>query len=119
VCALKALSGDYSVPVFRAHRFQGTAFLNHPHRDAVRRPSDIHIDINVGDPVWPQPQPIELPRILGGTIEITGYPLTMVLAEKIVTMVLRGTVNTRRRAFVDVNTSTGNTCSTATSCAKA
>ena len=44
----------------------------------------VHIDINVGDPVWPDPRPIELPKILGGTIEITGYPLTMVLAEKIV-----------------------------------
>lgn len=65
-----------------------------------------HIDINVGDPVWPDPRPIELPRILGGTIEITGYPLTMVLAEKIVTMMQRGTANTRWRDFVDVYTLT-------------
>jgi len=56
-----------------------------------------HIDINVGDPVWPAPRPVELPRILGGTIEITGYPLTMVLAEKIVTMMQRGTANTLTR----------------------
>lgn len=61
-----------------------------------------HIDINIGDPVWPAPQPINLPRLLGGTIQITGYPLTMVLAEKIITMVQRGTANTRWRDFLDV-----------------
>jgi len=65
-----------------------------------------HTDINVGDPVWPDPRLVELPRILGGTIEITGYPLTMVLAEKIVTMMQRGTANTRWRDFVDVYTLT-------------
>lgn len=47
------------------------------------------------------------PRILGKTIEITGYPLTMVLAEKIVTMMQRGTANTRwRDDFFDVCTLT-------------
>ncbi|MBR7824701.1 nucleotidyl transferase AbiEii/AbiGii toxin family protein [Actinospica sp. MGRD01-02] len=62
-----------------------------------------HIDIDVGDPVWPAPRPVELPRILGGTLEITGYPLSMVLAEKIVTMMQRGTANTRWRDLVDVD----------------
>lgn len=33
-----------------------------------------HIDINIGDPVWPAPVPIALPRLLGGTLQITGYP---------------------------------------------
>jgi predicted nucleotidyltransferase component of viral defense system len=61
-----------------------------------------HIDINIGDPVHPAPQPISLPRLLGGTLQITGYPLTMVLAEKIVTMIQRGTANTRWRDFLDV-----------------
>ena len=65
-----------------------------------------HIDINIGDPVYPAPQPIALPRLLGGTLQITGYPLTMVLAEKIVTMIQRGTANTRWRDFLDVYTLT-------------
>jgi nucleotidyltransferase AbiEii toxin of type IV toxin-antitoxin system len=47
------------------------------------------------------------PRILGGTIEITGYPFTMSLAEKIVTMMQRGTANTRwRDDFFDACTLT-------------
>lgn len=33
-----------------------------------------HIDINIGDPVYPAPQLIALPRLLGGTLQITGYP---------------------------------------------
>lgn len=65
-----------------------------------------HVDINIGDPVSPAPQRIVLPKILGGTMELTGYPLTMVLAEKIVTMMQRTTANTRWRDFVDVYTLT-------------
>ncbi|MBS2967126.1 nucleotidyl transferase AbiEii/AbiGii toxin family protein, partial [Actinocrinis puniceicyclus] len=32
-----------------------------------------HVDINIGDPVSPAPQRIVLPKILGGTMELTGY----------------------------------------------
>ncbi len=63
-----------------------------------------HIDLNVGDPISPAPEDIELPRILGGTIALRGYPLAMVHAEKIVTAVSRGTVNTRWRDFGDIYT---------------
>jgi hypothetical protein len=61
-----------------------------------------HVDVNMGDPVQPPPQRIVLPRILGGTLEINGYPLTMVYAEKITTMLERGTANTRWRDFADI-----------------
>jgi hypothetical protein len=54
-----------------------------------------HVDVNVGDPVWPVPGLVEVPRLLGGVITVTGYPLSMVLAEKIVTALQRGSVNTR------------------------
>jgi hypothetical protein len=37
-------------------------------------------------------------------MEVLGYPLTMVLAEKIVTMLERGEANTRWRDFADVYT---------------
>jgi hypothetical protein len=47
----------------------------------------IHVDINVGDPVSPPAGPIDLPRLLGGTITITGYPIAMVHAEKIITAI--------------------------------
>ena len=62
------------------------------------------VDINVGDPVWPAPQQVELPRLLGGEpLRLRGYPLHMVLAEKIVTAVFRGTGSTRWRDFADVH----------------
>jgi len=48
-----------------------------------------HVDVNVGDPIWPGPETITLPRLLGGAIELTGYPLPMVHAEKIVTAIQR------------------------------
>ena len=62
----------------------------------------LHVDINVGDPIWPEPQEVRLPRLLEGELVVQGYPLEMVLAEKIVTALARGTVNTRGRDFVDV-----------------
>ena len=61
-----------------------------------------HVDVNVGDPIVPPAENVNLPRLLGGTITIKGYPLEMVLAEKIITALARRTVNTRWRDFVDV-----------------
>ena len=67
-------------------------------RAAIR----LHVDINVGDPIWPEPQKVRLPRLLDGTLLIRGYPLQMVFAEKIVTAIARGTANTRWRDFLDL-----------------
>lgn len=67
----------------------------------------IGIDVNFGDPIWPAPSLIELPRVvpLGQSpVTLLGYPLTMVLAEKIVTAIDRGEANTRWRDFADVYT---------------
>lgn len=62
-----------------------------------------HVDVNIGDPIWPAPNHVSLPRLLGGpTIRLIGYPLHMVHAEKIVTAVHRGSVNTRWRDFADI-----------------
>src|ERR1035441_1719003 len=61
-----------------------------------------HIDTNVGDPISPDPKDVHLPRLLGGEIILRGYPLAMVHAEKIVTAIARGTVNTRWRDFADI-----------------
>jgi hypothetical protein len=62
----------------------------------------MHIDVNIGDPVWPAPKPITVPGLLGRDVVLIGYPLTMVYAEKIVTMIDRGLTNTRWRDFADV-----------------
>jgi hypothetical protein len=66
-----------------------------------------HVDVNVGDPIWPEPQQISIPRLIDGVIVVRGYPLEMVLAEKIVTALERGTANTRWRDFVDIYVLTG------------
>jgi hypothetical protein len=62
-----------------------------------------HVDVNVGDPIWPEPITVALPRLRGGEpIELRGYPIHMVHAEKIVTAIQRGTANTRWRDFGDI-----------------
>lgn len=69
----------------------------------------VGIDVNFGDPIWPAPQLIELPRIVPldqPPVTRLGYPLAMVLAEKIVTALDRGEGNTRWRDFADVYTVT-------------
>lgn len=62
----------------------------------------LHVDVNVGDPITPAPEDVHLLLLLGGEVVVRGYPLVMVLAEKIVTAIARGTVNTRWRDFGDV-----------------
>jgi Nucleotidyl transferase AbiEii toxin, Type IV TA system len=68
----------------------------------------LHVDINVGDPIWPAPRTVAMPRLLGGpSIALVGYPLSMVYAEKIITALQRGTANTRWRDFADLYILTG------------
>ena len=63
-----------------------------------------HIDLNVGDPIVPGVERVRIPRLLDSkkNIELLGYPISMVLAEKIVTAIQRGTANTRWRDFGDI-----------------
>ena len=62
-----------------------------------------HVDVNIGDPIWPAPSIVHVPRILGGeAITLAGYPLSMVYAEKSVTAIQRGDTNTRWRDFGDI-----------------
>lgn len=61
-----------------------------------------HLDISTGDPIWSDPRSVTVPRILGGEFEMLGYPLVMVVAEKAVTMLTRGTTSTRWRDIVDL-----------------
>ena len=61
-----------------------------------------HVDVSVGDPIWPGPAVVEFSRLLGGNIRLLGYPIPMVLAEKIVTASQRGITSTRWRDFADL-----------------
>ncbi len=62
----------------------------------------LHVDVNFGDPIWPAPTEAVLPLLLGGTLRLLGYPDHMVLAEKIITALDRGDLNTRWRDFTDI-----------------
>lgn len=62
------------------------------------------LDIGTGDPIELAAELVDVPRVLGGSIQLRGYPVEMVLAEKIVTAIQGGTANTRWRDFADVLT---------------
>jgi hypothetical protein len=63
----------------------------------------LSVDVNVGDPVWPRPARTPIPSLLGGPpVHVLGYPLAMVVAEKLVTAIQRGRANTRWRDFADL-----------------
>jgi hypothetical protein len=67
-----------------------------------------HVDVNIGDPICPEPTEIWLPRLLGEEpIQLRGYPMEMVLAEKIVTALQLGSASTRWRDFGDIFVITG------------
>jgi hypothetical protein len=69
----------------------------------------LRLDINVGDPVTPAPQRIELPsqRPDIPAVPLLGYPLETVLAEKTSTAIALGEANTRVRDYADLHTLTG------------
>jgi predicted nucleotidyltransferase component of viral defense system len=62
----------------------------------------LQIDINIGDPITPNPELLEYPQLLGGSFQMLGYPLASVLAEKIVTMMELREANTRDRDVGDI-----------------
>lgn len=62
----------------------------------------LRLDVNVGDPVTPDPVDVEYPALLDQPFHLLGYPLATVLAEKLVTMIERGAATTRERDFADV-----------------
>lgn len=64
----------------------------------------LQVDVNVGDPLWPEPERVDYPKLLGGQISVRGYRVELALAEKIVTAMQRGTANTRWRDFADIVT---------------
>lgn len=68
----------------------------------------LHLDVNFGDPVTPEPSMVELPGLRAGTapVQVLGYPVETVLAEKLATAIELGRDNTRMRDFGDILTLT-------------
>jgi hypothetical protein len=67
------------------------------------------LDVNFGDPVTPAPQIVELPTLRPDTppVQVLGYPIETVLAEKLTTAITLGPANTRVRDYADIHTLTG------------
>jgi len=63
---------------------------------------EMKLDVSTGDPISPAPRTVELPRLLGGHITVVGHPPEMVVAEKTITLLQRGTASTRWRDYLDV-----------------
>jgi hypothetical protein len=72
------------------------------HARVSRAKVAFHIDLNFGDPIHPAPSIIELPSLIGPNVRVLGYPVEMVLAEKLITALDRGTTSTRWRDFADI-----------------
>ena len=68
------------------------------HRTSVT----IQLDVSTGDPIWPEPEIVDLPRLLGGSLKVIGHPIPTVIVEKSVTILQRGTTSTRWRDYVDI-----------------
>lgn len=68
----------------------------------------LRLDINFGDPVTPAPQPVSLPslRVDLPDVDLLGYPIETILAEKLCTAMTLGAANTRVRDFADIFTLT-------------
>lgn len=62
----------------------------------------IKLDVSTGDPIWPAPEPITLPGLLGQDVHIMGSPLVTVIGEKVVTILQRGSTSTRWRDYLDI-----------------
>ncbi len=43
----------------------------------------LHVDVNIGDPIWLAPRTIDLPRLLDGTITVTGRRTSPQISESI------------------------------------
>ncbi|TDW29794.1 nucleotidyl transferase AbiEii/AbiGii toxin family protein [Cryobacterium psychrophilum] len=68
---------------------------------------NLHLDISIGDPIWPAPRLVRLPRLLGGDFAISGHPPETVIAEKAVTVLQRGVTSTGWRDFLDLSSLAG------------
>ena len=88
--------GSAKAEVIRTHDRYSSVRVNVPCTLATANLA-FHVDVNVGDVVSPPPIDILVPRLSGGEIRTRGYPLSMIIAEKVVTMVERGLGNTRWR----------------------
>lgn len=64
----------------------------------------LRLDVSTGDPVAPPPAVVDYPTLLPHhpSLPVLGYPLPVVLAEKLCTAVELGAGNSRVRDYADI-----------------
>lgn len=72
--------------------------------EKLHRAQIIDIDIGTGDPVTPAPRLVETEWLVGsGSLSWQVYPVETILAEKLHTLVARGSANSRARDVYDIS----------------
>ena len=72
--------------------------------EKLLRSQIIDIDIGTGDPVTPAPRLVETESLVGnGSLSWQVYPVETILAEKLHTLVARGSANSRARDVYDID----------------
>jgi predicted nucleotidyltransferase component of viral defense system len=70
----------------------------------LRRAQIVNFDIGIGDPITPGPVGKETPFILGeGTLNWQVYPIETAAAEKLHTLIIRGSANSRTKDVFDLS----------------
>jgi hypothetical protein len=69
------------------------------------------LDVNFGDPITPAPTWVTIPSLRPGLqpVQVLGYPVETILAEKIATAIALGPANTRVRDYADIYALTAST----------
>jgi hypothetical protein len=58
--------------------------------------------VSTGYPIVPSPPVVRIERVAGGVVEMLGYTLEAVIADKGATILERGVTSTRWRDYVDI-----------------
>ena len=88
-------------PIRNEAEYNGFRLSIHAQMDQVRLP--LKVDLTTGDQITPKEIQYQYQLLLEERkIDILAYPMETVLAEKLETMISRGTANTRLRDFYDV-----------------
>lgn len=70
----------------------------------LRKAQIVNLDIGKGDPVVPEPVDAETPFLLGdGTLSWRVYPIETIVAEKLHTLIVRGSASSRSKDIFDLN----------------
>lgn len=106
ICSIQISDGmDYEferiVPIRDADKYANWRAYIRVHYGRID--TILKLDITTGDAITPRQTEFDYPLMFdGGTVGVLSYPLVTILAEKLETVVRRGSSNTRGRDFYDI-----------------